>query len=373
MKKIILIPLLLTAVFACEETGFEPSQDTSHVEDTSAPDQSQSASSSELNFIPDPGIRVNYASNSWAKAALQDDGTTLYYLFYQDHEGNGDGPAPQKAVTSIDGLDFDASQARPYSPGGNSSDPDLVQNDPRSKLMPEEEDGSPIWRRFNATMEGLKTETSQDGVNFQQDDGFAYLYHNTGEGYENDQGIIGYNDTFVAADGSIVFLYIADMQPGGYNNVRMARSQDNGATFTWVKANVLDDAKLVDEGGHPSCSYVDPKSTTLPNGSVRIFLMTQACHPSSPGNPTGYIHSFLSTDGENFSHEDGLRLQPEDFDWDTFGFVVYSLNDPVVIPIEDGRYRMYVTALICESQNPVDCDRNIAGSLREVLVSATTP
>ena len=129
MKNMILIPVLLTAVFACEEIELEPIQDSSHVEDVFTPDQSDSESASQLNFIPDPGIRVNNASNSWAKGAPQDDGTTVYYLFYQDHEGSGGGPAPQMAVTSTDGLNFDASQARPYSPAGNSSDPDLIEND----------------------------------------------------------------------------------------------------------------------------------------------------------------------------------------------------------------------------------------------------
>ena len=101
--------------------------------------------------------------------------------------------------------------------------------------------------------------------------------------------------------------------------------------------------------------------------------MTQDCMPPAPevGRSTGYIHSFLAEDGVNFVHDEGIRLQPSDFDWDTFGFVVYSLNDPTVVRLTDGRYRMYVTARICESQTPADCTEGGAGDMREALVSAT--
>jgi hypothetical protein len=177
----------------------------------------------------------------------------------------------------------------------------------------------------------------------------------------------------VQPDGRLVFTYIGDMGPDGYNNVRMAISTDNGKTFDWEEANILDDAQLVDAGGHSSCSYVDPKPTVLEDGAIWYFVMTQACEPPAPslGRATGYIHSFYSSDGVHFTKDEGIRLQPSDFDWETFGFVVYSLNDPTVVRLVDGRFRMFVTATVCESQDPFDCEVGGAGNIRSVLVSAT--
>lgn len=94
---------------------------------------------------------------------------------------------------------------------------------------------------------------------------------------------MGYNDIYSTPDGKVLFVCIGDMQPGGFNNVRMALSTDNGHHFSWKGANILDDARLVEKGGRQSCACVDPESTTLKDGRVRLFVMTQACQPPIPG------------------------------------------------------------------------------------------
>ena len=327
-----------------------------------------------LTFVPDPGIRVDKATNAWASVAVQSDGSQKVYLWYSDRWENAQGPAEEYVIISDDGLTFDRATAIAYKrPNFPDATEDVIRNDPRHKLMPNEENGGPVWRRFSGTPDGVKTHTSTDGINFAIDEGFAYLYHNEGEGFEHDQGLIGYNDVHPTPDGRLVFAYIGDMQPQGYNNVRIAVSTDNGKSFQWEAANVLDDAKLVEDGGHQACAYVDPKPTVLPDQRIWFFLMTQACEPPAPvlGRSRGYIHSFQSDDGITFTHDEGIRLQPSDFDWDTYGFVVYSLNDPTVVLLGDGRFRMFVTARICESQNPKECDTDGSGNIREVLVSAT--
>ncbi len=326
-----------------------------------------------MTFVLDEGIRVDHASNAWASVAEDGDGSQQVYLWFQDREGAAVGPAEHRVVVSSDGLVFDRASAITYNAPYNGVDDAIRLNDPRHKRMPEEENDGPVWRKFDATPDGVKTSFSTDGINFTAADGIAYGYHNEGRGYENDRDKIGYNDVHPTPDGRVVFTYIADMQADGYNNVRMAISTDNGKSFVWEKANVLDDAKLVDAGGHPACAYVDPKPTVLPDGRIWYFLMTQDCAPPSPsqGLSTGYIHSFQSDDGVAFTHDEGVRLQPSDFEWETFGFVVYSLNDPTVVRLLDGRYRMFVTARICESQEPADCEIDGPGNNHEVLVSAT--
>ena len=380
MKRVCLWLCCVLSGVACADssTGVESVSDTattSTPETDAAPETDSQAPGDTLPllFVPDPGIRVDRATNAWGSVASVEGGGQQVYLWYQDRWEEATGPAQEAVMISEDGLAFDREQAVSYQKPRTGVSEVIIRNDPRNKRMPEEENGGPVWRRFNATPDGVTTETSTDGIHFQKDPGVAYAYHNEGEGFENDQGKIGYNDVHPTPDGRLVFSYIGDMQSGGYNNVRMALSTDNGKTFVWEKANVLDDAQLVDEGGHQACAYVDPKPTVLPDGRVWYFLMTQDCQPPAPtvGRSTGYIHSFLSTDGLNFTHEEGIRLQPSDFDWETFGFVVYSLNDPTVVRLLDGRYRMYVTARICESQEPSDCDVDGPGNIREALVSAT--
>ncbi len=370
MKASHIVCAWMLLIAACGDDTQEPSTPDAGRD---AGDASASVDALPLSFVPDPGIRIDHATNAWAAVEERADGTQRVYLWFSDRMEAASGPAMPAVIVSEDGLSFDRSAAVDYQSPRRGVSEDIIRNDPRYKLMPAEEDGGPVWRRFNATPEGLTTETSSDGISFLRDDGYVYTYHNEGEGYENDNGLIGYNDVHPTPDGRLVFTYIGDMQPDGYNNVRMAISTDNGRTFLWEKANVLDDARLVDEGGHQACAYVDPKPTVLPDGRIWYFLMTQDCMPPAPevGRSTGYIHSFLAEDGVNFVHDEGIRLQPSDFDWDTFGFVVYSLNDPTVVRLTDGRYRMYVTARICESQTPADCTEGGAGDMREALVSAT--
>jgi hypothetical protein len=378
MKNVLCV-VSLTVGMACGSVGGDapaPLTDaTASVDQGSQADNSGSSGHSlPLKFVLDPGIRIDKATNAWASVLEDSDGSQKVYLWYLDRSVSATGPGEQYVIVSEDGLEFDRDTAHEYKKPNYAGAPeDVIRNDPRHKLMPADENGGPIWRIYAGTPDGVKTQSSTDGLNFVLDDGYAYLYHNEGEGLENDKGSIGYNDVHPTPDGRLVFTYIGDMGPEGYNNVRMAISTDNGKSFQWEKANVLDDAHLVEEGGHQACSYVDPKPTVLPDGGIWYFLMTQACEPPAPviGRATGYIHSFYSPDGVNFTKDEGIRLQPSDFDWETFGFVVYSLNDPTVVRLVDGRYRMFVTARICDSQEPQDCDAGGPGNIREALVSAT--
>jgi len=97
--------------------------------------------------------------------------------------------------------------------------------------------------------------------------------------------------------------------------------------FTFDRANILGDA---DQGGGAN-SYVDEKTIRLADGRLRLFCMRQ-----------NTIYSFISNDdGYSFSREPGARLERSAFS----GATLTTLNDPVVVRLADGRYRMYVASL----------------------------
>lgn len=276
-------------------------------------------------FTIDPGIRVDYASN----AAAGVDPVGNVYLYYQDNR-----TGQQLRAISADGLDF--------SPGEIPRD---WGYDSRSTLLP---DGT--WRRYQYDPRemAMKSSHSANGFDFVPESGVRYAPQ------PSDNGTLGVYDAFRDSSGGVVLLYIGDMY--GVNNVRRAYSTDNGLTFAFDRGNVLGDEQ---RGGGPN-SYVDPKTILLPDGRRRLFAMTQGgAPPRPPDSGSGEIVSFVSNDdGRTFSLE-GTVLT-----WrDLTEHPVYSLNDPVVVRLLDGRYRMYVTALIPDP----------AGRYKQVLVSATTP
>lgn len=83
---------------------------------------------------------------------------------------------------------------------------------------------------------------------------------------------------------------------------------------------------------YAGATYVDPNVLVLADGRMRLITMKQATT----------LYSFISSDGRNFALEQGYRLHLNDFT----GFKVSSLNDPKLVRLKDGRYRIYVAALV---------------------------
>jgi hypothetical protein len=134
----------------------------------------------------------------------------------------------------------------------------------------------------------------------------------------------------------------------GLNNVRRAYSPpgDNGWTFSYERGNVLGD----DEAGGGSRTYVDIKSVSLPDGRRRLFAMRGG---------TQILSIISDTELRTFSLEPGVRLNKSDYT----ALEVITLHDPMVIKIENDRYRMYLHVLITDAM----------GTKRTAIVSATTP
>jgi hypothetical protein len=278
----------------------------------------------DLVFIPDPGLRMDDASNP-AAALLQDGRVVLFYDQRLE-------PPRQLVSVSGDGLTFGA--------GSNPATAGFVH--PFTVALPDGRFRRYLWSPGAA---GFVSETSSDGLRFAADPGIRY------SAQPSDKGAVGVYDNYFNPDGSAVLLYIGDMF--GTNNIRRAVSPpgDLGMRFVFDDGNVLGDVTA----GGGSRSFVDPKSILLPDGRRRLFVM----RPDPDGGPrtAGVIWSFISRDGRAYSPEPDARLRPTDFRDAT----LLSLNDPVVVRLPDGRYRMYVAALV----------ERAAGEPRWAIVSAT--
>ncbi len=282
----------------------------------------------ELTFTPEPGVRIEAGA---IPRALIDSATGTVYLRY--HKGHD-----KLTATSTDGLNFGAGE------------PASGQPSPLAVLLPKPAaDGQATWRTYRWTGNSVPgnigkdkgpkegafvSNSSTDGIHFSKDDGVRFDPPAT----EN----VGVFTSFVTAKGRVGLMYIGDLATTDAN-VRLAYSTDNGESFSLFTDNPLGDKGKHDQG----LNQRDPIATVLPDGRIRIFTMVQGGKQAPrPGvRAVGFIHSFLSTDdGDSFVAEKGVRLSPSDFK----EFDVWSLNDPCVVRLPDGRFRMYVAAMITE-------------------------
>jgi hypothetical protein len=251
-----------------------------------------------LTFTFDSGFRIESATNPMPGI---DPMTGETWLYYADNRNN-----KQMVATSADGLTF-------RTPGEARNS---WKNDPRNSRMP-----NGTWRRYGWNLQALQftSSVSSDGATFTQEPGIRYTLQ------ARDNGTMGIYEAFADTQGGVVLLYIGDMF--GLNNVRRAYSRDGGLTFTYDRGNILGD----DSAGGAANSYVDQKALRLPDGRIRLFTMKQNA-----------IYSFISNDdGYSFQLEPGARLDRSSFT----GATLRTLNDPVVVRLADGRYRMYVASL----------------------------
>lgn len=251
-------------------------------------------------LVPDAGVRVAQASNPFATV----DGNGVAYLGYQDRGAGG----TTRYQSAGDGLNFANPTTLTYANRAVDS---------RKTLMP---DGQ-TWRlyQYDLNAKVMTSYSSTDGNNFAADSGTRYAPAS------GDNNSLGVYDSYVAADNSVILIYVGDLQ--GKNNLRMARSTDNGLTFSFLKGNVLGD----DDAGGGGNTFIDNKTLLLADGRRRMVTMR-----------ANEIHSFVSSDGIVYTRETGVRLRPADFA--AVGVTLYSLNDPVMVRTPDGQYRVYVAA-----------------------------
>ncbi len=266
-----------------------------------------------LDFVPDPGVRIYDAA---VPAPCVDPVTGEVWVYCSN------GPT-RYVSTSTDGLNF----APPWTPTDH-------ENDPRCTLMPyPDTNGQPWWRlyRYHIAYDAFISSRSSDGIHYTPERGFRYVPPAS-------DGNVGVHHLFHDSAGDTHLFYIADMG-GPTHGVRRALSTDGGETFEFVADNVLGDM-----GTGSANQHVDPKFIRLPDGRLRLFTMHQGGHPATAGSVwAGEIYSFTSSDdGRTFHLDEGVRLACPDFTQ----FEVWSLNDPWVVHLPNGKYRMYIAGLI---------------------------
>lgn len=287
----------------------------------------------ELTFVPDAGQRIE---NGAIPEVGVDPQSGTVYLYYKI------GPDTWRATSEDGGVEF----GEPEQPGDMAFDPRGVQM-PRA-----DESGRTVWRRiqWEADQGAFTSLVSYDGATYTPEDGVRYD--------PPDTDFPGVFTVFPTNQGRVGLMYIGDkgMTTG---NVRLAYSDDNGQSFRLHDANPLGDAGTHDQG----LNQRDPAAVVLDDGRVRVFTMVQG-GPDAPlpgSRAVTSISSFTSSDdGQTFVEDAGVRLAPEDFT----GFDVWSLNDPSIIQLPDGRFRMYVAGLVSVEPDAADA--------HWVILSATT-
>jgi len=281
--------------------------------DTPAPTPTTETLPAELTFIPDSGIRIKNAAQP--APTIADDGSI--YIFYSNKAVLPNDPSSNAAAYSADGLTFTETNLDPHQ---------VPVINPFATRLP---DGT--WRLYDLDGQTgiITSRSSTDGIHFTPDDGIRYTT-------PAEQMPVGVRDFFVNTAGDVIYMYIGAMAKENHY-IRQAVSTDGGDTFTFYADDPLGDK---DTSGFDR--NVDPKFVTLPDGSARLITMVQKNPPIPKQRACCDIYSFTSADGYTFTQAPGIRLRASDFT----EFTVWSLNDPWMIQLPDGRFRIYVAALI---------------------------
>ncbi len=278
----------------------------------------------ELFFKADSGKRVVYGA--MGGIYFNDSGTVYLY--------GVNGPN-QSLYISQNGLDFDSVNINDY--------PDY-----RALKLPDS-----TYVKFNVELQDsvavLKSSTSPDGRVFTQNNNILFTFP------KNDAITHSgaYHTNFFNAEGGICFVYLA----GDLDNARSIYSPPGSPNMTFgdYRTNIFGDSTF----GGGSYSFWDPNGILLPDGRLRIIVMAQHGPPAPPAERKGTLYTFTSTDnGETWVQDPDYRLRYDSFT----EFDVYSLNDPKLVRLPDGRFRIYVAAMIKGSD----------GSYKYSILSATS-
>lgn len=276
----------------------------------------------EFKFTSDQGIRVDCVAISHATIV-----NDTVFLFYSQQLFNGTYASRVGISTqSSDWLVFDTTH--------NYSE--------YSKYFIRYRMPSNVYRRYRPDSAGRRviSETSTDGINYGTDAGFRYYLPAS-------DSVMGVGTYMTTQNNEVHLVYNTTGQDNVACRHAYAASGDDGNNFTYLGGNVFGDSLRA----HGS-TFVDPNATTDYEGNPSVFLMNQHGGPFPPAGRTGSIYSFTSTDnGATFTMDtdgsDSIRFRYDSFDGIAgFSELVYSLNDPKVVKLPDGRYRVYITAML---------------------------
>lgn len=125
-----------------------------------------------------------------------------------------------------------------------------------------------------------------------------------------------------------IFIYYVDattLTSPGTEQLGLKRSTDGGQTWSEVEHVVI-------EGKPDRRVAVDPSVAWLPDGRLRLYYFGSENLLGDPAAVEGdhYMYSAVSTDGLNFTQEDGQRLarekitDPEVVEWNGKWYMLYS-------------------------------------------------
>ena len=307
-----------------------------------------------LNWVIDAGFRLENSSNS--RIMRYEDGVVHLGHEYRAQELKDEPGRGSYVAISEDGLNFGE----------------------RTKFQGDDYLGDGIllldgtYRRYREDMVNgwVVSQSSTDGgVTWADDPGYRYDLN------ENDAGWMGVRAFWVNDDGGVGFIYNTNQifGPNGeeIHSVRLAYSEpgDDGMNFELIDDNPIEDYVTSDVLQEMAA---DPHFVKLEDGRIRLIVMRQDHRRETPPlEANGSIVTYISEDGFDFQYE-GEVVSWDDFEeWD-----VISLNDPKIMELDDGRFRVYVAAWIPDEDIPDDVrdtmvDGRIAG-YRWIIVSITT-
>jgi hypothetical protein len=165
---------------------------------------------------------------------------------------------------------------------------------------------------------------SDDGINFtvtpgKEADGAVFV----GQGESDDVSV----PDLIAVNDSSIRLYFVKGPSVNNNKIESAISYDEG--LTWKR-----EGEITINGLPQGYPFVDPDIIRLNDGRFRLFFATNGPgYESLKGLFNTRIRSAYSTDGRNFTLEDGERVGVENSS--------QSRVDPDVVKLSNGKYRMY--------------------------------
>jgi outer membrane lipoprotein-sorting protein len=244
-------------------------------------------------WTKEPGVRI---ADGVSPATISKGNE--YFMYYP-------GPGGILAARSSDGLAFEPAGTAIQEDGPGTrqqmvSNPAVVQlKDGTYRMIYEGQDASRDRRLFSAV--------SKDGMTWTKEPGIRFADRGDGPGL-----FTSVPEIIRLENGDLRMYYTRGLTSA------TALSADEG--LTWTKERNLDLGRIV----------LDPDVVVPDDGTYILFFTT---FDREFGVGPQYMMSARSRDGLNFSLDSGRRLEPSSQN----GLVV----DPDVVPLGNGKYRMY--------------------------------
>ena len=275
-----------------------------------------------LSFTVDSGVRIEQASNP--RIMNHSDGVLTLGYESQVTELQNFPSARGYVATSTDGLTFIGN--RQFKPGENQGKGVYLESEK-------------VWRRYdtNPELTAIISSTSTDGgKTYTLDEGTRFVLSAS-----KDEAWIGVWSEWVDEDGGVVILFNNNVMDDGKEFVYVSRLYaEDGYNFKMTDQDVID---LPDQKPYLG-GFRDPNTILLADGRIRMVAMVQNSRVVPPAAKMGHIYTLISVDnGRNFEVEDEA-ISYTDFT----EFEVWSLNDPKIVMWEDGRFQIFVAAMVAD-------------------------